>query len=60
MIAVHRAHEGGEIRETFRTLRPKGGPKPLRAFAFLDVEGEEEPAEIVDLAAMAKREKEKP
>ena len=57
LIAVHRSHEGGEIRETFRTLRPKGGPKPLRAFAFLDVEGEEEPAENVDLAGMAKREK---
>ena len=55
LIAVHRAHEGGEIRETFRTLRPKDGPKPLRAFAFLDVEGEEEPAENVDLAGMAKR-----
>jgi hypothetical protein len=54
LIAVHRSHEGGEIRETFRTLRPKGGPKPLRAFAFLDVEGEEEPAENVDLAALAK------
>ena len=57
LIAVHRAHEDGEIRETFRTLRPKDGPKPLRAFAFLDVEGEEEPAEKVDLAGMAKREK---
>ena len=31
------------------------GPKPLRAFAFLEVEGEEEPAEKVDLAALAKR-----
>jgi hypothetical protein len=57
LIAVHRAHEGGEIRETFRTLRPKDGPKPLRAFAFLDVEGEEEPAENVDLAGMARRDK---
>jgi hypothetical protein len=57
LIAVHRTHEGGEIRETFRTLRPKDGPKPLRAFAFLDVEGEEEPAEEIDLAGMAKREK---
>ena len=58
LIALHRAHEGGEIRETFRTLRPKDGPKPPRAFAFLDVEGEdEEPGEEVDLAAMAKKEK---
>ena len=52
LIAVHRTHEGGEIRETFRTLRPKGGPKPLRAFAFLDVEGEEEPAEKIDLVTL--------
>ena len=55
LIALHRSAEGGEIRETFRTLRPKDGPKPFRAFAFLDVEGEEEPAETVDLAAMAKK-----
>ncbi|HTS41942.1 MAG TPA: DUF6505 family protein [Xanthobacteraceae bacterium] len=57
LIAVHRSHEGGEIREAFRTLRPKGGPKPLRAFAFLEVEGEEEPADNVDLAALAKDDK---
>ena len=57
LIAMHRSHDGGEIREAFRTLRPKDGPKPLRAFAFLDVEGEDEPADEVDLAAMAKTEK---
>lgn len=55
LIAVHRTYENGEIREAFRTLRPKEGPKPLRAFAFLEVEGEEEPAEHVDLAALALR-----
>jgi hypothetical protein len=55
LIAMHRLYDGGEIREAFRTLRPKDGPKPLRAFAFLDVEGEDEPAEEVDLAAMAKQ-----
>jgi len=49
LIAVHRSYENGEIREAFRTLRPRGGPKPLRAFAFLEVEGEEEPVEQVDL-----------
>jgi Family of unknown function (DUF6505) len=54
LIALHRTHERGEIREAFRTLRPKDGPKPLRAFAFLEVEGEEEPAEQVDLAAMTR------
>ena len=57
LVAMHRAHDSGEIREAFRTLRPKDGPKPLRAFAFLDVVGEEEPAEQVDLAALAKRDK---
>ncbi len=54
LIGVARRHEDGEIRETFRTLRPKGGPKPLRAFAFLEVEGEDEPEDKVDLTAMAK------
>src|SRR5262249_22791443 len=34
LIAVHRTAETGEVRETFRTLRPRGGPKPLRAFSF--------------------------
>ena len=53
LIAVARRHEDGEIREAFRTLRPKGGPKPLRAFAFLEVEDDEEPGERVDLATMA-------
>lgn len=55
LIAVHRTHESGEIREAFRTLRPKDGPKPLRAFAFLEVEGEEETVEAVDLAALARK-----
>ncbi len=52
LIAVHRTQENGEIREAFRSLRPKNGPKPLRAFAFLDVEGEDEPEERVDLKAL--------
>jgi Family of unknown function (DUF6505) len=57
LIAVHRSSEGGEVRETFRSLRPRNGPKPLRAFSFLDVEGEDEqPADAVDLIAMAERE----
>lgn len=57
LIAVHRAHEDGEIREAFRSLRPREGAKPLRAFAFLEVEGEEEPDEAVDLAALARERK---
>ena len=56
LIAVHRTHEDSEICEAFRTLRPRDGPKPLRAFAFLEVEGDDEPAEQVDLTALAKRE----
>src|SRR4051812_27965541 len=53
LIAVHRTAHDAEVREAFRTLRPRGGPKPPRAFAFLEVEGEEEPTETVDLTAMA-------
>ncbi len=49
LIAVHRTSEDGELREAFRTLRPREGQRPLRAFSFLDVEGEDEPAERVDL-----------
>jgi hypothetical protein len=56
LIAVHRTVENGEIRETFRTLRPRGERKPMRAFSFLEVEGEEEPGETVDLAKLAKGE----
>ena len=52
---MHRSCEDGAIREAFRTLRPRGGPKPLRAFSFLEVEGEEEPAEQVDLVALRAR-----
>jgi ADP-ribose pyrophosphatase YjhB (NUDIX family) len=57
LIAVHRTAEDGAIREAFRTLRPKGGPKPLRAFSFLDVEGEDEPGETVDLTALAAKDR---
>src|SRR5262249_6980668 len=57
LIAVHRTHQDGEIREAFRSLRPRDGPKPLRAFSFLEVEGDEEPGEEVDLAALAKKDR---
>jgi hypothetical protein len=53
LVAMHRVQADGAIRETFRTLQPRGGPKPLRAFSFLEVEGEE-PTEEIDLAALAK------
>jgi uncharacterized protein DUF6505 len=54
LIAVHRTFENGEVREQFRTLRPRQGAKPARAFSFFDVEDEEEQAdEAVDLIGMA-------
>jgi hypothetical protein len=56
LIAVHRIQEGDSIRETFRTLRPRNGPKPLRAFSFLEAEGDEEPVEQVDLSRLARGE----
>ncbi|MCX7312913.1 MAG: DUF6505 family protein [Hyphomicrobiales bacterium] len=56
LIAVHRSEENGEIRETFRSLQRKAGPKPLRAFAFLEVEGEEEPEERIDLTSLGQQE----
>jgi hypothetical protein len=57
LIAVHRSFDGGELREAFRTLKPRTGAKPARAFSVFDVEGEEEPVETVDLIGMAGREK---
>jgi hypothetical protein len=57
LIAVRRTLEDGAIREAFRTLRPRGERKPMRAFSFLEVDGEEEPDETVDLAALAKGER---
>ena len=53
LIAVHRSFEDGEVREAFRTLHPRGTAKPMRAFSFLEVEGEEE-TDAVDLVALAK------
>jgi hypothetical protein len=54
LIAVHRTFENGALREAFRTLRPRQGEKPFRAFSFLDVEGEDEtPGEEVDLVNLA-------
>lgn len=54
LIALHRAFEDGALRETFRTLKPREGEKPLRAFAFMEVEGEEAgPEDKVDLVGLA-------
>ena len=54
LIAVRRSFEDGVIREAFRTLRPRGTHKPMRAFSFLEVEGEEDHDETVDLVTLAK------
>jgi hypothetical protein len=55
LIAVHRTYENGEVREQFRTLRPREGARPARAFSFLEVEGEEDeqPGDEIDLVGMA-------
>jgi hypothetical protein len=53
IVAVHRVHQDGDVRETFRTLRPREGQQNLRAFAFMEVEGEDEPDETVDLVGLA-------
>ena len=53
LVAIHRTVEDGSIREAFRTLQARGGPKPLRAFAFLEVEGDEGPSDEVDLVGLA-------
>jgi hypothetical protein len=46
------------VRESFRTLRPRNGAKPARAFSFLEVDGEDEqPTEDLNLIAMAERER---
>jgi len=59
LIAVHRSYEDGNVREAFRTLRPRAGVKPARAFSFMEVEGEDEPTpdEQVDLIGLAERER---
>jgi hypothetical protein len=56
LIAVHRTHEDGEVREAFRSLKRRegSGMNSLRAFYFLEVEGEEQPQERVDLVGMLK------
>jgi hypothetical protein len=58
LAAVSRSCEDGAIREAFRTLTPSVGPKPLNAFAFLEVAGEDEaPTEHVDLLTLGKGER---
>jgi hypothetical protein len=64
LLAVQRSVENGEIRERFRTLRPReatAGADRLHAhapaFTFHEVEGETEPAEEVDLPGMIRNDR---
>ena len=58
LLAVQRTVEDGEIRERFRTLKPRPATGPDRlhahasAFTFHEVEGDVEPAEEVDLLGL--------
>ena len=55
VIALARRHEGGDIREAFRTLAPGVAAGPHRVLAFVEDKGEEEaPVEEIDLLALAK------
>jgi hypothetical protein len=55
LIAIHRTYDEGEIRESFRTLRPRDPLKPVRVFSFLEVEDENEgPNDEIDLVGLAK------
>lgn len=56
LLALHRTLEEGEIRERFRTLMPRGDmPKDaFRAFEFVEVAGEDEPQDEVDLMQLMK------
>jgi hypothetical protein len=53
LIAVHRGDGNDAIREVFRSLHPRSGPKRWHAFSFHDAETHEEAPEIVDLATLA-------
>jgi hypothetical protein len=60
LLAVQRSVENGEIRERFRTLKPRQAADADRlhahasAFTFHEVEGDVEPTEEVDLLGLIK------
>lgn len=61
LLAVQRSVENGEIRERFRTLKPRETAPDAdrlhahaRAFTFHEVEGDTEPVEEVDLPGLIK------
>jgi hypothetical protein len=61
LIAVQREWDGADIRERFRTLRPRGDGigrvRHDRVFEFLAVDGPDEAAEEVDLAGLSRRDR---
>ena len=53
LIAVHRAADGGEIRESFRRLQLKEGQdRHSKAFSFMEIEDDTEPDQHLNLADM--------
>jgi len=54
LIAVNRTVDDGAIRESFRSLHMPGEALPMRAFSFVEVEGDEAPAERISLVDLAK------
>jgi Family of unknown function (DUF6505) len=61
LLAVQRSVENGEIRERFRTLKPREAASDAdrlhahtRAFTFHEVEGDIESAEEIDLLGLSK------
>ena len=53
LIAVHRAVDEGEVRESFRRLQLKEGQgRHSKAFSFMEIEDEAEPDSHVSLADM--------
>lgn len=51
IVAVTRSVEDGSIREAFRSLRP-AAQSPSRAFSFVEIAGEQDPDEDLDLATL--------
>jgi hypothetical protein len=51
IVAVTRSVERGSIREAFRSLRP-ATQTPSRAFSFVEIAGDQDPGEHLDLATL--------
>jgi len=64
LLAVQRSIEDGEMRERFRTLKPRdsmpgadGLHRHARAFTYHEVEGEEEAFERIDLLGLTRKDR---